>query len=336
MYDHILKPYTFGLRTLHDVVMDSSRHVVLQCNSEISPRHLWTHFQNLSYEKYDKVLRYAHLIKTENPVVIDAGYYIPTYCNFYHTLIDGIPRAWGAFEDKTHDLIMCQNNLDAFKGLRAVVENWLPRNSLSTYTVDPKFAVLPDGSTTYGTTNRLHAKKLSYFSVLDVGKDDARVVNRRLAVALWQKYANEHWETKPPRRRLFVGRLKDYNLTQRCANQVDLAAFLKRRHGFELWCTEDHNLIENAKAFREAKVIVGVHGAALSHLAFCSPETKFVHLTHKNKSEHFFNCICDFANVRRKSVYGINPKIGKIATDPTVLFEVSKANVVKAITELLK
>jgi hypothetical protein len=61
-----------------------------------------------------------------------------------------------------------------------------------------------------------------------------------------------------------------------------------------------------------------------------------VHLTHKNKSEHFFNCICDFANVRRKSVYGINAKIGKIATDPTVLFEVSKANVVKAITELLK
>ena len=336
MYDHILKPYTFGLRTLNDVVMDSSRHVVLQCDSEILPRHLWTHFQNLSYEKYAKVLQHAHLIKTENPVVIDAGYYIPTYCNFYHTLIDGIPRAWGTFADKTHDLILCQNNLDAFKGLRTIVENWLPKNSLSTYTVDPKFVVLPDGSTTYGTINRLHAKKLSYFSVMDPGNEDARIVNRRLAVALWQKYANEHWITKPPRRRLFIGRLKNYELTQRCIRQLELADFLKKRHGFELWRTEDHDLIENAKAFREAKIIVGVHGAALSHLAFCSQETRFVQLTHRNKSEQYFNSICDCANMRHKTVYGVDVRTRKIATDHMALFEISRAGVVKAITELLK
>jgi capsular polysaccharide biosynthesis protein len=77
------------------------------------------------------------------------------------------------------------------------------------------------------------------------------------------------------KRRLYVSR-RDA-LTRYASNEFELEAMLGK-FGFETVKMSDYSVAEQINLFSQAHMIVGVHGAALTNLVFCSPGTYVLEL----------------------------------------------------------
>lgn len=73
--------------------------------------------------------------------------------------------------------------------------------------------------------------------------------------------------------RLYVSREKARR--RRVSNEAEVWQWLESR-GFRKLCAEDLSWSEQIAAFRQAKVVVGAHGAGLANLVFCRPGTQVV------------------------------------------------------------
>lgn len=324
-------PYEFTTFNLKNVYMDSSRHVIIKSEPEIDRIHLSNVVQSLTYSKYEKAFNDAKQIEDVIVCNFDKGHYVQSYRSFYHMMVDGIPRAFPTFKQKL-DLIISEHNFNLFKGLRQAVQPWLPCNSLNTYTMDPNFAVI-NGVECVGTRNRLKANELSFFSVKNSTDYNPKIINKRIACFFWQKFAQDHWSSIKPKRKLFVARMGQFFRSMRCSNQLELAKMLEKKYGFELYETDKHTFMENAKAFREASFVIGVHGAALSHLCFCHPEIRFIQLSNKDVSEMFFDEIALFLNFKYRNFYGFD-KNNQISNKYNEVFYVPLNHIEKAIRNL--
>lgn len=79
----------------------------------------------------------------------------------------------------------------------------------------------------------------------------------------------------PGRRRLYISRR---DAPTRFATNEDEVFALLARHGFERVAMSEHDTQAQARLFAEAEIIVGLHGAALTNLAFCHAGTRVVEL----------------------------------------------------------
>jgi capsular polysaccharide biosynthesis protein len=79
-----------------------------------------------------------------------------------------------------------------------------------------------------------------------------------------------------PHRKLYVGRHGGRH-SRLLLNETQLLELLAE-HGFEDVRPELHGVAEQARMFAEAEIVVGVHGAALSNLVFCSPGARVLEL----------------------------------------------------------
>ena len=79
-------------------------------------------------------------------------------------------------------------------------------------------------------------------------------------------------------RRLYIPR----NASRKICNEKELIPILEK-FGFEIF--EPSLYMDTPSRFAEAEVVIGAHGAALSNLAFCQPETKVLELM---PSDHVF------------------------------------------------
>lgn len=93
------------------------------------------------------------------------------------------------------------------------------------------------------------------------------------AVAWLHRHLGQH--IRRGNRRIFVSR-KDA-LTRRLTNERDVESVLSR-HGFETVIMSDYNVEAQVQLFSESEFIVGIHGAALTNLAFCFPGTHVLEL----------------------------------------------------------
>lgn len=328
----LLGPYQFELFSLKEVHMDSSRNVVFSSKPEIDTRILADRIQSLTQSKYERTINDAKVIDNLLTVRMDKGHYVPSYPAFYHIMIDGLPRAFPTFKNKL-DLIISEHNFNLFKGLREAVEPWLPHNSISTYAGNPEAIKAANGTALYGSRNRLEANELSFFSVKHSLNYNAKVINKRIACAFWQKFAADHWIDVKPKRRLFVARMSQYYKSMRCGNQIELEQMLRKKHGFELYETDKHSFMENAKAFREAEFIIGVHGAALSHICFCHPGIKFIQLASKDVYNVFFDVLAETLNFKYRNLYGFDAN-NQISKTYNEVFRVPPHHMEKAIRGL--
>lgn len=64
---------------------------------------------------------------------------------------------------------------------------------------------------------------------------------------------------------------------RRVMNEPEIVARLQRR-GFECLRLEDMTIDDQVRAFCEAKIVVGPHGAGLANILFCAPGTQIVEL----------------------------------------------------------
>lgn len=78
-------------------------------------------------------------------------------------------------------------------------------------------------------------------------------------------------------RRIYISRSKAG--MRRLNNEKELAQMLSSL-GFETIHNEDLSILEQAQLFHGAELIVGVHGAGLTNLVFCNPQTKVIELLH--------------------------------------------------------
>lgn len=74
-----------------------------------------------------------------------------------------------------------------------------------------------------------------------------------------------------PFRRLYIQRKKGRTIT----NEKELSNFLSA-NGFEIVQSENMSVAQQAHLFSEAKFVVAPHGAGLTNLVFCEPETKVI------------------------------------------------------------
>lgn len=109
-----------------------------------------------------------------------------------------------------------------------------------------------------------------------------------------------------PSRKLYVGRHGGPH-TRRLLNEVALLDLLAP-HGFESVRPEDHSVAEQARMFAEAEVIVGVHGAALSNLVFCSPGARVLGLLPADFVDPVFWAITtELRDVEFRYLLGVGP-----------------------------
>lgn len=104
--------------------------------------------------------------------------------------------------------------------------------------------------------------------------DDQLRMPRWVVDAVRRRLLPEHVPT--PHRMLYVGRHGGRH-TRRLLNETPLFEQLAA-DGFESVRPERHTVADQAQMFAEAAVVVGVHGAALTNLVFCSPGTRVLGL----------------------------------------------------------
>jgi len=86
-------------------------------------------------------------------------------------------------------------------------------------------------------------------------------------------------------KRIFVSRVDAPK--RRLLNHDKVEALLDD-HGFEHIGMSGRSIAEQVAIFREAEIIVAVHGAALAHLVFCRPGTKVIELLPRNHLQPCF------------------------------------------------
>lgn len=85
--------------------------------------------------------------------------------------------------------------------------------------------------------------------------------------------------------RIYVSRQR--SAKRRVANHDAVEALL-RRHGFATVHLEDHDVASQARLFRGARAVVGVHGSGFSNVVFCRPGTTLVELFHPSETPSYF------------------------------------------------
>ncbi len=116
----------------------------------------------------------------------------------------------------------------------------------------------------------------------------------------------------PPRggeRRLFLPRRQG---VRRLANHAAIAALLAR-HGFEAFYPETLPLAEQAAAFRDAAMVAGVKGAALTNILFCAPPCRVVVLSPGDFPDPFFWDLAGQAGLPYGEVFGVTQTRGPVA-----------------------
>lgn len=86
-------------------------------------------------------------------------------------------------------------------------------------------------------------------------------------------------------KRIFVSRADAPK--RRLLNHDRIEAMLAS-YGFEHVTTSGRTIAEQVGLFRDAEIIVAVHGAALAHLVFCTPGTQVIELLPKNHMQPCF------------------------------------------------
>lgn len=92
-------------------------------------------------------------------------------------------------------------------------------------------------------------------------------------------------------KRIYIAR-GDAAINRKVINEPDLIAMLKK-YGFEIHYLSDLSIVEQARLFNSAAVVVGAHGAGLSNLTFCEPGTKMLELFPDQYVRHLFYDVCN-------------------------------------------
>ena len=304
---------------LDNVIVEPSRQYVFQSNN-FTPNEYAARFQGLALVKYSKTL------KKEKPLpeyadisYVSNAFLYPSHHNFYHLMIDCLPRLWSTFQKKDQRIVICKTWLDMYPLFENHIKNWIPCTEWVFTEAHPD----PSTGTIYShcLPDRIVGDGLHFYSSDDVDRSKAYVHNKILAAAFWQKWYQAHYETQKQERKIFLARtLKLDPVTglkigvERCSNQEEIFEKLKLQ-GFEWMDPMNYSFEETAKIINSAETIVGVHGAGLANTVFCQPNTKYIQLANNSGSDNIYQRIAEFMLCNYRVVYGKDAVTGDPVTD---------------------
>ena len=99
-----------------------------------------------------------------------------------------------------------------------------------------------------------------------------------------------------PDKRIYIAR-GDAAVNRKVINESELIAMLKK-YDFEIHHLSGLSVVDQAKLFNAASVIVGAHGAGLSNLVYCEPGTKVLEFFPDQYVRHLFYDICNKRGVK--------------------------------------
>jgi capsular polysaccharide biosynthesis protein len=124
----------------------------------------------------------------------------------------------------------------------------------------------------------------------------------------------ESLPTAGPRRRIYVTRGE--NGVRRLHNEDEVIA-LCRAFGLEIVQPEGRSLVEQARLFHEAELVVGVKGAALTNVLFCSSRTHLVVLSPGDFPDPFYWELTTPAGIGYSEIFGVlQGRDGEIGQNP--------------------
>lgn len=86
-------------------------------------------------------------------------------------------------------------------------------------------------------------------------------------------------------------------------NEADLIQCLDKQ-GFTVITLDEYNVQEQAQLFANAEVIVAPHGAALTNLVFCQPQTTVLELFSPNYIRYYYWSICQYLKLNHYYAIG--------------------------------
>jgi hypothetical protein len=97
-------------------------------------------------------------------------------------------------------------------------------------------------------------------------------------------------------KRIYIAR-GDAAVNRKVINEAVVIEMLKK-YNFEIHYLSDLSVVDQAKLFNAATVVVGAHGAGLSNLAFCEPGTKVLEFFPDQYVRHLFYDVCNKRGVQ--------------------------------------
>ena len=99
-----------------------------------------------------------------------------------------------------------------------------------------------------------------------------------------------------PDKRIYIAR-GDAAVNRKVINEAELIDMLKK-YDFEIQYLSELSVVDQAKLFNAASVVVGAHGAGLSNLVYCEPGTKVLEFFPDQYVRHLFYDICNKRGVK--------------------------------------
>ncbi len=104
-------------------------------------------------------------------------------------------------------------------------------------------------------------------------------------------FLNHKFECSNQAKRIYITRQKTSR--RRIVNDHELIAFLEN-FGFKTISLESLSVLEQATLFSKAEIVVAPHGAGLTNLVFCSPDTKVIEIFAQDFTPPMFQMISSY------------------------------------------
>lgn len=135
--------------------------------------------------------------------------------------------------------------------------------------------------------------------------------NRHIHLAPWSidflrdTFLKEHQKQE---KKIFISRRSD---TGRCIENEDELWSILSQQGYERVYLEDYSVYEQAILFNSSKEIVSPHGAGLTNLVFCQPNTKLIELFNPSYFLALYWNMCNILDLDYYYIIGDGDNLGK-------------------------
>ena len=115
-------------------------------------------------------------------------------------------------------------------------------------------------------------------------------------------------ENKKQEKKIFISRRSE---TGRCIENEDELWRVLSQEGYEKVYLEDYSVYEQATLFNSSKEIVSAHGAGLTNLVFCQPNTKLIELFNPSYFLALYWNMCNILDLDYYYIIGEGDNLGK-------------------------
>lgn len=194
--------------------------------------------------------------------------------NYFHWLIDLLPRIY-LIEKAGIDL----DAIDYF-----IVNDYLSQNHIMSLSV---LGISKNKILTNRWNPHIQVQELIVPSLVCTYNGEGR---RLFAQWLQQKFCAKLTSNKEQKSRIYINRKKASY--RRVIKENEIESLLLQR-GFESVSLEDFSIFEQAQLLNNAKVVIAPHGAGLSNIVFCQPETVVIELLHHKAVNLMYWYMCN-------------------------------------------